>query len=327
MAERDLISRILAGLRAPDERLVVGPGDDAAVVRAGALAVTSIDTTVLGVHLPADDPHVTPDVVGHRALATALSDLAAMGVAAGEAYVALTLPADWDDGHVISLVGAMERLAAATGTTIAGGDVTAGSTLVVTVTVVGWAADEDALLLRSGARPGDRVGVTGPLGGSAAGLALLTDPRARRAALAPNVRAALLDRYLRPHPRLDLGERLRRLGARAAIDLSDGVATDAGHVGRASDAVLRIAVDRLPRQPGVDAVAAAVERDPAELAAAGGEDFELLVAAPPARADALARAGVTWIGEVTAAAAGDSPGVVLERDGAPVAWTGFEHRA
>lgn len=328
VAERDLISRFVAGLRTRDDRLLIGPGDDAAVVRAGAVAVTSTDTTVLGVHLPADDPHVTPDVVGHRALATALSDLAAMGVPAGEAYVALTLPTSWDDGHVIALVEAMERLAAATGTTIAGGDVSSGPALVVTVTVVGWADDEHALLRRDAARAGDRVGVTGQLGGSAAGLALLVDPRARTATLTPNVRAALLDRYLRPEPRLALGQRLLRLGAHAAIDLSDGVATDAGHVGRASGLRLRIDVDRLPRQLGVDAVAAAVGRDPAQLAAAGGEDFELLVTAPPERAGAIARAGVTWIGEVAEAAGDDAaPGVVLERDGRPLGWAGFEHRA
>ncbi|MGX6448220.1 thiamine-phosphate kinase, partial [Patulibacter sp. S7RM1-6] len=168
MGERALIRAFTAGLRPRDARLILGPGDDAAIVRpAGAVAVTSTDTTVLGVHLPEDDPRVTPAVVGHRALATALSDLAAMGVPGGEAYVALAVPPAWGDDDVLGAVGAMEELAARSATTIAGGDVTAAATLVVTVTVVGWAADEHAVLRRDAARPGDRVGVTGTLGGSA----------------------------------------------------------------------------------------------------------------------------------------------------------------
>ncbi|WP_210491537.1 thiamine-phosphate kinase [Patulibacter sp. SYSU D01012] len=324
MGERALIRSFTAGLRPRDDRLLLGPGDDAALVRpAGAVAVTSTDTTVLGVHLPADDPRVTPAVVGHRALATAVSDLAAMGVPGGEAYVALTVPPSWGDDDVLAAVAAMEELAARSGTTIAGGDVTAGDALVVTVTVVGWAADEHAVLRRDAARPGDLVGVTGALGGSTAGLALLTTHP--DVALPAAEREALVRRYLRPEARLDAGVALRRAGVRTGIDLSDGVATDAGHVGRRSGVVVEVDVARLPRQAGVDAVAAAQGRDPAELAAAGGEDFELLVTAPAALAAGLD--GVTWVGAVRSPAPGEEPGVRLHRAGAPVAWAGFEHRA
>lgn len=346
MGERALIRTFTAGLRARDDRLLVGPGDDAAVVRpAGAVAVTSTDTTVLGVHLPRDHPLVTPEVVGHRALATALSDLAAMGVAAGEAYVALTVPPAWSDDHVLRAVAGLEELAARTGTTVAGGDVTAGPALVVTVTVVGWAAGADALLRRDGARAGDAVGVTGALGGSGAGLALVlgevrpeeagTDetraaggPSARPAvpsAVLPSAEAsALTDRYLRPEPRLEAGVALLAAGVRCGIDLSDGVATDAAHVGAASGVVLDVDLNRLPLQTGVEAVARALGRDPLEHAATAGEDFELLVTAPPAVAAELD--GVTWIGAVRAPHAGEEPGVVLRRDGAAVALDGFEHR-
>jgi thiamine-monophosphate kinase len=385
VGERALIRTFTAGLRARDGRLLVGPGDDAAVVRpAGALAVTSTDTTVLGVHLPADDPRVTPETVGHRALATALSDLAAMGVPAGEAYVALIVPATWADDDVLRAVAGLEALAERTGTTVAGGDVTAGPALVVTVTVVGWATGPDALLRRTGARPGDLVGVTGTLGGSGAGLALVlgevasggADPAGRGAGdpdrvaprgaafaargaavpdrhdptggdsavpggLAPGDLApgdpdpaaagALVERYLRPEPRLEEGRALLAGGARVGIDLSDGIATDAAHVGVASGVVLEVDLDRLPRQPGVDAVARALGRDPAELAATAGEDYELLVTAPPALAEALERAleglaGLTWVGTVRAPAA-DGPGVRLLRDGVAVELAGFEHRA
>lgn len=309
--------------------MLAGPGDDAAVVRAGgALAVTSTDTTVLGVHLPDDDERATPALMGHRALATALSDLAAMGVPPGESYVAMTVPPAWTDDDVLAAVAAIEELSEATGNTIAGGDVTSGPVAVITVTVVGWAAAEDRLLRRTLAVPGQRVGVTGVLGGSRAGLALLrADPEAGELS-GETRRDALTDRYLRPFPRLTSAMALLNVGVRVGIDLSDGVATDAGHVGRASGVVLSIDVDRLPRQAGVDQVAAALGIDPARMAATGGEDFELLFTADTSRVAAIDDVieDVTWIGEVLPAA-DRAPGVVLHRNGAPVDWHGFEHRA
>ncbi|MEV4418721.1 thiamine-phosphate kinase [Patulibacter sp. NPDC049589] len=325
MGERALIRTFTAGLQPRDDRLLIGPGDDAAVVRpAAALAVTSTDTTVLGVHLPSTaHPLVTPAVVGHRALATALSDLAAMGVPAGEAYVAITVPGDWGDDDVLQAVAALEELARRTGTTVAGGDVTSGPALVITVTVVGWATGPDALLRRDHARAGDLVGVTGTLGGSGAGLALILD-RVPSAAVGSGVADALLHRYLVPEPRLEAGAALLAAGVRTGIDLSDGIATDAAHVGVASGVRLEIDLDRLPRQEGVDAVAVALGRDPAELAATAGEDFELLVTAPPGIAETLD--GVTWVGTVRDAGP-EPPGACLLRGGAPVALGGFEHRS
>lgn len=326
MAERSLIERFTAPLQPRSRRLLVGPGDDAAVVRAGGrVAVTSTDTTVVGVHLPADAPQATPAVAGHRALATALSDLAAMGVPAGEAYVALTVPPAWDDDAVLALVGAIEALAADTGTTIAGGDVTSGPVGVATVTVVGWAEDADRLLRRDRAVPGQRVGVTGTLGGSRAGLALLQQPAAA-AAVTPALGDALLERYLRPRPRLAAGTALVDAGVRVAIDLSDGVATDAAHVGRASGVVLEVDVERLPVQPGVEPVATAIGTDAPRVAATGGEDFELLFTADESCVAAVEAAidDVRWIGRVTAADSGD-PGLRLRRGSEVVAWDGFEH--
>jgi thiamine-monophosphate kinase len=324
LGERGLIRAFTAGLGARDDRLLIGPGDDAAVVRpAGALAVTSTDTTVVGVHLPADDDRATPAVVGHRALATALSDLAAMGVPGGEAYVALTVPPAWGDDDVLQAVAATEDLARRTGTVIAGGDVSSGPVAVVTVTVVGWAAGPEALLRRDRARVGDRVGVTGALGGSACGLALLRGADALAAPGDAARRAGLVERYLRPLPRLEEGVALLAAGVRVGIDLSDGIATDAGHVGRASGVRLVVDLERLPLQDGVVQVAAALGRDPAEVGATGGEDFELLVTAPSAVAAGLS--GVTWVGEVVADPEGG--GVELRRDGTPVALQGFEHLA
>lgn len=326
MAERSLIQRFTAQLRSRSPRLLIGPGDDAAVVGVGGgVAVTSTDTTVIGVHLPDDPSRASPRVVGHRALATALSDLAAMGVPAGEAYVALTIPREWDEDAVLACVTAIEALSERTGNTVAGGDVTSGPVGVVTVTVVGWAADEDHVLRRDRAVPGQRIGVSGALGGSRAGLAVLQDPAAATAGADPGVREALVDRYLLPEPRFDVGGALIAAGVGVAIDLSDGVAVDAAHVGRASNVVLEIDVDRLAVQDGVADVAPTLGMDGGRVAATGGEDFELLFTVDEDRVAAVeSTVDVTWVGRVVAAGS-DQVGARLRRGAEVVVWDGFEH--
>lgn len=253
-AEFDAIRTLLAGW---GER-AIGIGDDGAVldVPHGSRLVVSTDSTVEEIHFRKD--WITPEEIGWRATTAALSDLAAMGAAPLGVLLALTVPSRWRAslGAVAEGIGAA---VAAHGAPIVGGDVTDGDRLALAVTVLGHTASP---LTRSGARTGDTLYVTGTLGGPGAALAAWMTGRAP----SPEARA----RFAHPEARIAAGQWLAAHGAHAAIDISDGLAGDAGHLAAASHLRCVIDADAAPRLADTSA------RD----VLVSGEEYELLVAGP-----------------------------------------------
>ncbi|HEX5712406.1 MAG TPA: thiamine-phosphate kinase [Solirubrobacterales bacterium] len=316
MGEFELLAKVRERLGAGGARVVLGSGDDAAVTVPGGATATSVDALVEGVHF--DRERATLGQIGHKALATALSDLAAMGAEAGEAYVVVGVPPDLDEEGCLELVDGILALATATGTTLAGGDVTRAPVLTLAVTVVGHAETPAQLVQRGGAEPGDALVVSGELGGAAAGLLLLQRPELAAAVPAASAER-LRRRQLEPTPRLAAGRALARAGTRAMIDLSDGLGGDAGHLAAASGVGLRIEASALPLAAGLAELASAAGQEPLALAVSGGEDYELLAAIPPARlaevAAALGEAAETTLTQVGEVVAGEGVEIRLPGGG------------
>jgi thiamine-monophosphate kinase len=323
LSELEIIERI-ARLTTTRAGVAVGIGDDAAVLAGSPATVVTQDLLVDGVHFRRGTSGMAD--IGHKALAVNLSDVAAMGAAPVAAIVGLGLPdVDPLGGADLDLLyGAMEALAARHDVTIAGGDVTRAPALVLSVTAIGTMAAGVAPVLRSGARPGDLLCVTGTLGAAAAGLAVLDDPRLATGLTEAD---ALREASLRPTPRVAAGRSLAAGGATAMLDCSDGLALDALRLARASGATVELDLDRVPVAGGVAAVAARLGIAADVLAATGGDDYELIVTVPPDGLDRARRdldVGLSVVGRVVT-----GPGVLrLRRDGVPVELgrLGWEHR-
>jgi thiamine-monophosphate kinase len=295
MGEFELIARYFSRLGPERSDVLIGVGDDGAVLQPppGQMLVAAVDALVAGVHFPED---TEPSAVGHKALAVNLSDLAAMG--AEPAWATLTLTVSHaDEGWLGDFAAGFAELAVEAGIQLVGGDTTHGP-LTVAVNVLGFVPPGQALL-RSGARPGDLVYVTGQLGD--AGLALLALQHELR--LPKGEREAVLHRLDRPQPRLSVGRALRGI-ASAAIDISDGLAADLGHILEASAVGAAVQAERLP-------VSEPVRRWLPQaggwvLPLTAGDDYELCVTVPPERQGAAERAAaeagceLTWIGMIEA---------------------------
>jgi len=271
--EFDLIARHFAALTQPRADVVLGVGDDAALLDLppGQELVATVDTLALGVHFFADCP---PAALGHKALAVNLSDLAAMGAAPAWALLALTLPAA-DDAWLAQFASGFAALARQFEVSLVGGDTCRGP-LAVTITALGHVPRGQALR-RSGARPGDGVYLSGQIG--AAGLAV----RARRGeiTLPAALAAHAAQRLDHPQPRVALGLALRGL-ASAAIDVSDGLLADLGHICVSSGVGARLDLARLPLPDGALDVAAC------DSLISAGDDYELCFTVPPRHEPALA---------------------------------------
>lgn len=327
MGEFELLAKLRDRLPPDDPRVRLGSGDDAAVTLPGAVTATSVDAIVDGVHFRRGE--TAPRLIGRKAISTALSDLAAMGADVGEAYVVLGAPENLGETEFFALLDGVLEVCSETGTSLAGGDITRAPALTLAVTVVGHAGRPEDLVPRSGAEAGDLLVLSGEIGGAAAGRLLLEDP-ALAAAVPEPTAEALRVRQLDPTPRLRSGAALAGAGARAMIDLSDGLAGDAAHIAAAGGVGLQIDGSALPIASGVAEVAAAAGRDPLELAVSGGEDYELLAALPPqrlgeavARVAAAAETTLTPVGEVRSGTA-----VEIRRPGGGLLESrGYDHLA
>ncbi len=292
MGEFELIRHYFAAAACAQaaDGVALGIGDDCALleVPAGEQLAVSTDTLVAGVHFPADAPG---RLLGQRALAVSVSDLAAMGAAPLAFTLALTLP-EVSPGWLAEFTAGLESMARQCGVRLVGGDTTHGP-LSLTLTVFGRVPAGQALT-RAGARPGDLLCVGGNLGNGAGALPFVLGERAEQAQS-----AELLAHYWSPMPQLQLGQALRGL-ATAVLDISDGLLADCGHIARASGVALFVEEAQLPL--GNALVACVGDEAARQLALGGGDDYVLAFTLPAEKLDALRAMGqpVTVIGRVEA---------------------------
>jgi thiamine-monophosphate kinase len=290
MNEFEIIRRISGKLPQAPPEVLVPIGDDCAVLRLGGRDwLAASDMLVYGHHF---EGWASPEDVGYKAVAINVSDVAAMG---GKPRFVLVSGGAPDPETALRCFGGILEACEKFGVYPLGGDTTRAGSLTVDVAILGELSAPP--VLRSGARPGDLLAVTGELGASAAGLLALEG-----GASGPE---RLVRRHLRPEPRVEAGSVAARLGAGAMIDLSDGLASDARRICERSGVGCRVSLDLLPVASDTRELARSLGRDPEILAAMGGEDYELMIFAPEPLLDELARSvevPITRVGEITTSA-------------------------
>jgi thiamine-monophosphate kinase len=299
-----------------DPKVVLGVGDDAAVLAVDGHVAVTVDTLVAGVHFP---DGMAPHVVGYRLMAVNLSDLAAMGAKPRWCTLALTLPkADelWLDGFSRGLFELADRY----GVSLVGGNMSRGP-LTLTLQLMGTVEPKN-MLTRGGGHVGDDIYVTGTLGDSSAGIALILE---RSSAPQGSAAAALKERFYRPVARVSAGLALGPL-ATAAIDVSDGLLADLAHICKASGCGAVIDTERVPLS--AELLSLFPPQEALAHALGGGDDYELCFTAPPSRADEIEAAlevASTPVRRIGQLVAGQS--VVCRRDGEPFvpAVRGYRH--
>jgi len=322
-----LLSRIARLLPSARDDTLVGVGDDVAVARplaANYLLLTS-DALVEGVHFLKD--RIGAQELGWKLVAINVSDIASMDGEPRHLLLSLALPPDTDVAWVESLYAGVRDAAEGYSLDVAGGNTSRCPERIVLDVFLLGEVEPELLVRRSGARPGDALCVTGHLGDAAAGLALLLEPSLT---IAPEHTAVVSAAHLTPVARLREGRVIAAQGATAMIDISDGLASDVGHLATSSGVGACIGADRIPISDAALAVAGAAGPDALEWALSGGEDYELLFALPPDGVAELAGAvrsatgtPVSVIGEARRL----EEGVVLVRDGVatPLSAGGWDH--
>lgn len=280
--EFDLIARYFAPIAAAFPG-ALGLKDDAAIFEppAGSRLVVTADAMVAGVHFMADDP---PDLIARKLMRVNLSDLAAKGATPYACLLTICLPTGTEESWIAAFAQGLAADAGEYAFPLAGGDTTrTPGPLTLSLTAVGLAPVGRAPLLRSGAQAGDLVFVTGTIGDAHLGLAV---QQGEFAALAPEHRAALIERYRLPQPRVAFGEALAAVpGVHAAADVSDGLVADLGHICAASGLAARLQADKLPLSAAAERVMAMADLGPRLLT--GGDDYEIVFTAAPAAEPAL----------------------------------------
>lgn len=328
--ESEIISRIRRRARATDQ-VLIGIGDDAAVLRHSTATdlIACCDLMVEGVHFRRE--WAAPRLIGHKALAVTLSDVAAMGGAARFAMVSIALPEALPAGFIEELLEGIFELADSFDVSIIGGDTSSSvDWLFIDTSVIGECAAGRAIT-RKGARVGDGIYVTGALGASALGLLFLERGFSLTNLTESDARAAVLMKHLAPTPQLKIGQAIGRRGlATAMIDISDGLSTDLWHILDESDCGAIIKTDAIPLASCLHSFAADdSEIEPLRLALDGGEDYELLFTSPPENQNRIAEMSeefgvpITAIGQIVT-----DKGLRLERNGSfeTILPSGYEHR-
>jgi thiamine-monophosphate kinase len=307
--EHERINRIRALFSRPNPAISLGIGDDCAVLaEAPGQRVWTIDAAIEHVHF--SRAFMRDDQIGFRAMMAAASDIAAMGANVSAALCALAFPASFDDGALDALLAGIAEAADLLTLPVVGGNLSRASELSITITVLGVT---DRAVTRTGAALGHGVYVSGSVGGAALGLAALRAGRAHDPAFAPAI-----ERFLRPRARLDLSALLHQ-HASSALDVSDGLAQDLGHLCTASGLGAELELVRVPQLAGFAALSEKLGQDPLALLLAGGEDYELLFTAP---LDSVPPMLGTRIGFMRAGSGVE----VLSETGAPLALpAGFDH--
>lgn len=327
--EFSLIKKITANIPQINKNVIIGVGDDCAVIKESEdkYLLATCDAYAAGVHfLP---QYTEPETIGQKAISVNVSDIAAMGGTPSYCLVSLIIPKSLPQTYVEKLYQGINNACLQYKIQIIGGNISQGDTLIINIFMLGHVAPEQ-LILRSGAKPGDKVLVTGNLGSGLGGLIALKNTKLR---LPKNVRAGLIKKYTTPLPRLEEAKVLSKLQTTTSmIDISDGLTSDILHICSQSNVSVQIFADSLPVSEEIKLLAKQMKKNPYDVALASGDEYELLFTAASQNAEEIIQkirektgTDVTVIGEIVGK---DKGNWIIYKDGIkktlkPLGWNHF----